>query len=255
MKILLRKKFLILTLVSLHIVLKPVKRLATSNAMTVSGAVGIVLVVAKSFEKLYTYHKLKYYSKLESGYKKDQLIHDLFYNRTNIRLAYKLGLDINVLGEKGDTLLTKAVFDKNLSQIQFLLKHQADVNVLNKCGETPLELASYGGSRGNGDRKIMELLISAHADLNQHNSDGETLLTRAVRNENLNQIKFLLSHRVNVNTVNKRGEAPLELAMTIGNCNNKIVKLLLGAGSSVNGRAGSLLQCWALLPRDIVSYS
>ena len=65
----------------------------------------------------------------------------------------------------------------------------AKINLADKSGNTPLHYVS-----GNGDQKMVELLVEYGADLNSRNKKGETALTIAVQRKQTGIADFLRSH-------------------------------------------------------------
>lgn len=90
---------------------------------------------------------------------------------------------IDWVDNKGETALHKAVRAGNVEMVSLLIAQNADVNLANKQGQTPFELAhSLLANPGclNTERQalqeIQKLLIIANTDLNKKASDGKTPL-------------------------------------------------------------------------------
>lgn len=81
----------------------------------------------------------------------------------------KVGGNINVVNEDGNTLLTLAAINGHYECVEMLLAAGANVNVRNKFGDTPLIYAAY-----EGHKECVRLLIEAGADITIKNNDGDT---------------------------------------------------------------------------------
>lgn len=119
----------------------------------------------------------------------------------------------------GNTVLHLAAAERRLEaleQIMQLLKEQPEgsskkfLNSFNKLGLTALHLANTA--------EAVELLLNNEADPNMQADDavGDTAVTLAIRSKNMDLINPLLK-RGNINQVNKKGEAPLHVAILTNN--------------------------------------
>ena len=87
---------------------------------------------------------------------------------------------------------------------------------------------------GNGEKRRVQLLLSAGADVNTSDRDGYTPVMRAAENGHLSVVKVLLAAGANVN-VSQGGES---LLMKIGaNGDLLTAERLVAAGADVNYRA------------------
>ena len=68
-----------------------------------------------------------------------------------------------------DDALLKAAFKGDLSEVNALIKKEADINAANTGGFTPLLVAAE-----KGHREIMALLVDKGADVNQATTEGAT---------------------------------------------------------------------------------
>lgn len=83
----------------------------------------------------------------------------------------KAGANVNHINRNGDSLLHTAVHNMNLSAFNMLASLGADFNQEDKNGHTPIYLAAYLGA----------ITILHHIDLNRPiNNKGHTLLTQAI---------------------------------------------------------------------------
>ncbi|KAH3762168.1 ankyrin repeat protein [Pelomyxa schiedti] len=83
----------------------------------------------------------------------------------------ELGADVNAVNRLGETPLYKACFNHSvrLMLIDLLTKSGSDVNICNDHGDSPLHLAVRMGRED-----LISVLVQAGADLNMTNKNGET---------------------------------------------------------------------------------
>lgn len=89
----------------------------------------------------------------------------------------------------GRTALAFAVADKDFKAARALVHYGADVNAADNSGMTPLMYAA-----DNGDMRMAELLLAAHADVNARRAgnNSETALMKAARKGASDVVKALL---------------------------------------------------------------
>eukprot|EP01135_Chromosphaera_perkinsii_P000439 Nk52_evm9s89 gene=Nk52_evmTU9s89 len=79
-----------------------------------------------------------------------------------------------------------------------------------------------------------ERLVKFGADVNTETSAGETPIFGAVRNENVEMVRFLINSGASVNVVNKFNSSPAHEAASLSN--SDIVKLLRNAKGNMNAK-------------------
>jgi serine/threonine-protein phosphatase 6 regulatory ankyrin repeat subunit B len=143
-------------------------------------------------------------------------------------------LDPDVPNPERQTPLLEAVrFDRRLA-VTVLLESKADVNVANRAGSTPLMEAA---DRFNAE--VVKMLLDHGADVKARDKDGNTALIRAAdsrrswdpKQEAL--IPSLLEKGAEVNVHNSKGQTPLMLTAREG---NSAVLDLLKRGAEVDAR-------------------
>uniref|UniRef100_A0A1X7SKV0 Uncharacterized protein n=1 Tax=Amphimedon queenslandica TaxID=400682 RepID=A0A1X7SKV0_AMPQE len=90
-----------------------------------------------------------------------------------------------------NTRLSIACKEGHTEIVELLLKHGADVNVINKYGDTPLSRACL-----KGHTEIVKLLL---------NADGININHKAADNRHTEIVEALLKHGADVNVSNKYG--------------------------------------------------
>lgn len=120
------------------------------------------------------------------------------------------------------TPLIYAAKNGNEEAITLLLEYGADVSTLN---------INYSSAAGMLDR-VKYLVEEEKADVNEvDEKDGKTPLMRAVKNEKINVIKYLIKQGANINVTDIKLSSPLiEAAL---NCNIEIIDLLLEHGADL----------------------
>jgi ankyrin repeat protein len=111
------------------------------------------------------------------------------------------------------------VDDRALSQIKYLVEHDADVNIQDKEGYTPLMYAAKHQSL-----PIIKYLVEHGADVNIRDNEGDNCLKPILMNswsgEKQNQrdeiVKYLIDQGVNINNQNNLGSTPLMLVTLRG---------------------------------------
>ena len=113
----------------------------------------------------------------------------------------------------------------NENLCKLLLDHNADVNIQDKDGCTPLQRCAR-----EGNENLCRLLLDHNADVNIQDKDGCTPLHSCVREGNENLCRLLLEHNANVNIRYKDGSTPLHLSARRNRDCSKIIDLLVKYG-------------------------
>lgn len=119
----------------------------------------------------------------------DCMVHFMEKDKPEIvELVYRAGLDLNSYTEDGVPVLCAATRCDNLEYVKWLLKHNADVNIISKDrGYSPVMDAVW---KKNLD--MVKLYIKNGADLNVMSSDGQPILVLAVGNGSSKIVETLL---------------------------------------------------------------
>lgn len=145
------------------------------------------------------------------------------------------GIDINIKGIEGNSLMHCAVASQNLELIQMLIDRGSDVNIKNKYNYRPLHWAA---EYGNLD--VIKILVENKAKVNIKTNvmfiirETKTPLYLAIENGHVEVAKYLIQNKAKVDELNDSSNATaLSLAASLGQ--TEIVKLLLENGASPNG--------------------
>ena len=135
--------------------------------------------------------------------------------------------DVNIQNDRGETPLYWCAFKGNENLCRLLLEHNANVNIQTDRGETPLYWCAF-----KGNENLCRLLLEHNANVNIQTDRGETPLYWCAFKGNENLCRLLLEHNANVNIQTDRGETPLYWCAFKGNEN--LCRLLLEHNADVN---------------------
>ena len=161
------------------------------------------------------------------------------------KILIKAGANVNVTDEEGITTLMLAVLCNNLYLVKTLIEAKADPNiVLWKYNKTALIMAAE-----NGHLDIFEYLLPLTTDEKQREYACEILPEGMLYRERCNDVitqnlvhyaryndvlgmEELISHGIDLNKFNERGENALHIASSFGNLD--VVNLLIKAGANLD---------------------
>lgn len=130
----------------------------------------------------------------------------------------------------GGTPLSWACGLGTAETVEILLNKGADATIIDVNGLSPLIWAA-----GIGKPESVAILLSKNPNLDLNLKDGVTgdsALMRAVRSGKVESVKLLIDAKADVNSVNKQGYSPMQLAALSGSPEK--VKLLLAAKADLN---------------------
>ena len=117
-------------------------------------------------------------------------------------------------GKTGEELppatLFEAVYRDDLEGMKDLLAEGADVNAMDKDGNTPLHIVTH-----SGHKEMIKLLISNGADVNAKGRFG-TPIHNAVSSGYKEIVQLLVDEGADVNAKEWRGKTPLDMATPLG---------------------------------------
>jgi ankyrin repeat protein len=131
----------------------------------------------------------------------------------------------------GQTALHIVVARRDTDWINFLLSKQADPNIADYKGVTPLQLAT-----NLGFIEGMELLIEHGAHVDDADTTGSTPLIEAVHRHNLSMVRMLLKAGANPDKADSSGRSARDYAMLDGKDTPVGVEI---AGAKVQARKAS----------------
>lgn len=125
--------------------------------------------------------------------------------------------------------MVDAINSKDVEQLKKLIDEGADINAVNKDGETALHLAT----RVAQSSSVVQMLLDAGADVNAKNNNGSTALMLAADYSGNETVKVLLDAGADVNAKDNDGYTALMCAAR-NYSDNETVKVLINAGADVN---------------------
>ncbi len=151
-------------------------------------------------------------------------------NLAMVELLLAEGAFIDWQNSVGTTalLLATSTEEPQVEVIQVLLERQANTEIGNVNGRTPLISAA-----GYGDTEIVDLLLRYDADVGHANNKGATPLHLAVYANSMVCAHMLLTQGADVNAADVNGNSPLMLAFRCEDSDD-MVAMLLDMNANVN---------------------
>jgi ankyrin repeat protein len=146
-----------------------------------------------------------------------------------IKALLDVDADVNVTDELGETPLHIAAVRGYLQAASMLIAKGANVNAGDVRGLTPIHAAAWAGNN-----EIVEMLIDKGADINARDEDSVTPLHAAALAGRNETVALLIARGANVNVKNDEGMTPLHAAALAGD--RETVALLIAKGANVNAR-------------------
>lgn len=147
-----------------------------------------------------------------------------------VQKSLDAGEKVDVIDSLGQTALIAAVSHNSLETVKLLLERQANPNLADGSGWTPLIYAAYFG----GSPELFTELLNHGADINGRNDRGATALFLASATGHEEQVKFLLAHGADKSIQSTAGYTPLRIAQLRGQ--GKVVALLEPAAAPAKNK-------------------
>jgi ankyrin repeat protein len=139
-----------------------------------------------------------------------------------VALAAILNVSLSSQDNSSDAFYA-AIRSNDLAKLRALVSSDANINIKDERGITPLMYAGWVGSS-----EAMKVLLDHHADPNLTNSSGSTALMLSVTE--IAKVRLLLDHHADVNAASSKGRTPLLLA-AMNDRSAAVVRLLMNAGA------------------------
>ena len=152
------------------------------------------------------------------------------------------GANISNLDVNENSMLHTAVVTLNLDIINYAITHKCPVNQLSVAGLSPLHQVCLVNKYSNDEcdnllLPILEVLVSAGAEINAQAIDGTTVLHHCVHALNDRVFKFLLKHGANVGTEDNFSRTLIHSAARNKNEHiTNILRVLMEKGANINAQ-------------------
>ncbi|XP_067672358.1 ankyrin-1-like [Haliotis asinina] len=149
----------------------------------------------------------------------------------------KAGADVNLATIKGFSPLLDSIRNNHIEVAKVLIEARCNINLKDRLHHAPIheairQVSQYFGDPGKPSINIVELLVSAGADLSICDSEGWTPLYQAASSGDLEITKLLLNNGASLEVSTTAGETILHGGV-YGN-NPDIIELLIQSGCKVN---------------------
>ncbi|XP_034937894.1 ankyrin-1-like [Chelonus insularis] len=145
---------------------------------------------------------------------------------TIMQLLLKHNADINAVNNIGWSSLFVACISENIAAVESLLENHANPNVRDREGQTVLHFIC--SSESETTLQIIQLLLKHNADIEAVDAKGWTPLSDACYNGNDKTVKFLLEKHANPNVRDREGQTALHsICSSKSNSTRQIIQLLL----------------------------
>ncbi|WP_347173009.1 ankyrin repeat domain-containing protein [Polaribacter uvawellassae] len=129
---------------------------------------------------------------------------------------------------KNEVKFIKALKEKNLKDLNKLLKKGVSPNLKDEIGTPVLQLVSQ-----TGNKSMVDFLVSKGADVNYTNRVGQTPLTWASRFGHIEVVNLLLQFGADANKTDKKYQLTPLIGAAVGG-NISIGKKLINSGAKIN---------------------
>lgn len=139
---------------------------------------------------------------------------------------------INTTNREGISALTRAIKFNSLEIAEILVNHGSEATVVDKKGNSLAYhlVDAYDGDM-NAFKKKMEYLMQRGVDAKARQANGSTLVHNAIKKNDVELIRELLSYGIAINAKDKNGETALHKA-ALQSKDEKMLRFLVDAGAN-----------------------
>lgn len=138
-----------------------------------------------------------------------------------LKLFIENGANINIKNKFGKTPIFKYTIQNNYELLEEAIKNGADVNILDLNKKSALMYAT--------SRNIQKILLENGASPNMKYPDGQSLIHKAIIDNNDEYVKLLLDYKPNLSIKDSKGHRPLFYVK-----NPEVRELILKSGANPN---------------------
>jgi len=158
-----------------------------------------------------------------------------FQNFDLMDLLLRQGADVNAQARRRVTALHAACEAGDVDTVRLLLQYNADTNVLDGAGRTPLLALSF--RRECSAMPIAQILLQHGADVNAQAARCGTALHAACEAGNTDAVELLLLYNADTDVLDEAGKTPLlALPFWRNHCDISVAQILLQHGADVNAQ-------------------
>lgn len=175
----------------------------------------------------------------------------IFNNSEIFNLLLDNYININICDGHGDTPAHYCVINNRMGFLKTLIRHECDLTLKNKDGHTPLYKACALGR----ENMLALFLETMKFDLHETDLKEETVFMALVRSRNLDLLNRLTLDEDIINQPNYIGETPLHIACRAGDL--RVIQFLIDRRAFVNAKNKTgetpLFYAVAVQNRDVIS--
>ena len=175
----------------------------------------------------------------------------VFNNSEVLNLLLDNYINVNIQDKHGETAAHYCVINNRMGFLKTLIRHNCDLNIKNEDGQNALYKACVLGR----DQMISLFLETMEFDLNDVDSKDETVFMALVRSRNIELLNKIKIDDEIVNRPNYFGETPLHIATKAGDI--KVIDFLLKNKAFVNAKNKSgetpLFYAVTIQNKDVIS--
>ena len=154
----------------------------------------------------------------------------IFNNSEIFNLLLENYIDINIQDKNGHTPAHLCVINNRIGFLKMLIRHDVNLKLKDNDGHTPLYKACLLGR----ENMISLLLENISFDINEEDNNNESIFMALVRSRNLDLLNKIIVDDSIIDKPNYKGETPLHIACKSGD--KEIVSYLLNHNAFIHSK-------------------